>query len=393
MSTSNIHDIKNIHFKNNSNKYYKKEKINIKHLILNRNNANKISKLIDKKNDVHIFNYRLYKKNKLSPYKAKNNKLLSFSLLNNANENLEKPKKFILKSPLSILKGVQSNSFHNVGNNRNMPLLQLNINKMNNGSMINNQQNIEYNSINCIINNFNLSCKNVDFFEKKNNKKSDGIIKYKIYYEFFNKSMQKIKDNNNILKKNKSMSYYNNRKNISHLSDANNSFANNISSEDIKVQKIIIKNKQKKEKIKEIYQENKKRMIYLKELEKKCKRLKNDYKEIKIKHMEYFKSIERLLKFLRVLKNSGVNIEELMDNISSGEDYDEYIEDENEESDDTEEQKNETVLSDGSILSNLKQLSSGLLRSHEKYSKGSKLVLKLKNIPLLNLCKLKKKVI
>ena len=205
--------------------------------------------------------------------------------------------------------------------------------------------------------------------------------------------MQKIKDNNNILKKNKSMSYYNNRKNISHLSDANNSFANNISSEDIKVQKIIIKNKQKKEKIKEIYQENKKRMIYLKELEKKCKRLKNDYKEIKIKHMEYFKSIERLLKFLRVLKNSGVNIEELMDNISSGEDYDEYIEDENEESDDTEEQKNETVLSDGSILSNLKQLSSGLLRNHEKYSKGSKLVLKLKNIPLLNLCKLKKKVI
>ena len=394
MSASNIHDIKNIQFKKINYKYNKKGKIKVKQIFLNRNNTNKIAKIIERKNDENSFNYRLYKNDKLSPYKPENNKLLSISLLNKINENFKKPKKFILKSPLSIFKGVQSNSFHNSNSNKNVPLLQLNINKMNNGSLINNQQNVEFNSINCIINNFNLSCKNVDFLEKQNNQKPDDALKYKIYYEFLNKSIRKIKDNTNILKKNNSMSYYiNNRKNISHLSDGNNSFANNISSEDIKIKEIIMDSKQKKEKIKERHQENKKRMIYLKELEKKYKRLKNDYKEIKIKHMEYYKSIERLLKFLRVLKNSGVNIEELMDNISSGEDYDEYIEDENEESEDNEEQKNETILSDGSILSNLKQLSSGLLRNHEKYSKGSKLVLKLKNIPLLNLCKLKKKVI
>ena len=38
-------------------------------------------------------------------------------------------------------------------------------------------------------------------------------------------------------------------------------------------------------------------------------------------------------------------------------------------------EKNEVILTDGSVLSNLKQLSSGLLRNHEEYSKGSKLQL------------------
>ena len=53
-------------------------------------------------------------------------------------------------------------------------------------------------------------------------------------------------------------------------------------------------------------------------------------------------------------------------------------------------EKNETILSDGTVLSNLNQLSSGLLRNHEEYSKGSKLTLKFKNIPILDFCKIKK---
>ena len=107
--------------------------------------------------------------------------------------------------------------------------------------------------------------------------------------------------------------------------------------------------------------------------------------------MEYTKSLERLIRFLRVLKNSGMDINEMMDNISSGEDYDEYVEDENEESENSEEEKeekNEVVLTDGSILSNIKQLSSGLLRNHDEFTKGSKLNL-IKNIPMLNICKIK----
>ena len=107
--------------------------------------------------------------------------------------------------------------------------------------------------------------------------------------------------------------------------------------------------------------------------------------------MEYSKSLERLYKFLRVLKKSGLDVNEMMDNISSGEDYDEYVDDDIEESEDTQEdEKNETVLTDGSVLSNLKQLSSGLLRNHEEFSKKSKINLKFKNIPLLNLSKIKK---
>ena len=195
----------------------------------------------------------------------------------------------------------------------------------------------------------------------------------------------------NNLKKNNSMSNYaNNIKNLSHLSDINNSNINNITNEDVKAEEILMENKHKQEKIKKKHQENKEKMKYLKELEKKNKRLQNEYVEIKIKHMEYSKSLERLLRFLKVLKNSGMDVNEMMDNISSGEDYDEYVDDDIEESEDTENDKNETVLSDGSVLSNLKQLSSGLLRNHEEYSKGSKLILKCKNIPLLKLYNLKK---
>ena len=188
------------------------------------------------------------------------------------------------------------------------------------------------------------------------------------------------------------MSNYANLKNLSNLSEINNSNLNNLTNDNIKAEEIILENKQKQAKIQQRHQENKKKMIYLKELEKKNLRLKEEYQEIKIKHMEYSKSLERLLKFLRVLKNSGMDISEMMDNISSGEDYDEYVEDENEDTENSEEEKdekNETILSDGSVLSNLKQLSSGLLRNHDEYTKGSKLTLKIKNIPMLNICKIK----
>jgi len=47
------------------------------------------------------------------------------------------------------------------------------------------------------------------------------------------------------------------------------------------------------------------------------------------------------------------------------------------------------VLSDGSVISNLKQLSSGLLRNHDEFTKGSKLNLKTNIIPMLNIWKIK----
>ena len=388
MSASSIVDPTNIHFKKIYSKLGKNGKINVNHIVLNRNNSNPkffASKMHDNSHQKNNFN-----KERVSPIKNHFNKSLSTAILNRASDNLKKTKKYYIKSPLSLFKGNIPPQTHNLDINKNIPLLPVNINKNNNLKPNGNQGSVEYNSINCIINNFNLSCKNLDSHE--DNKKANNLFKFKKYYDFFNKNNNKIKNHMNNLKKNNSMSNYVNLKNLSNLSEINNSNLNNLTNDNIKAEEIILENKQKQAKIQQRHQENKKKMIYLKELEKKNLRLKEEYQEIKIKHMEYSKSLERLLKFLRVLKNSGMDISEMMDNISSGEDYDEYVEDENEDTENSEEEKdekNETILSDGSVLSNLKQLSSGLLRNHDEYTKGSKLTLKIKNIPMLNICKIK----
>ena len=136
----------------------------------------------------------------------------------------------------------------------------------------------------------------------------------------------------------------------------------------------------------------------MKELEKKNKELKLEYQEIKNKNMEYAKSLERLFKLLKVLKNSGLDINEMMDNISSGEDYDEF-DDESELEESTnskkkkDDKKNEDQITEGSVpISNIRQLSSGLLRTNEKFTKESKLKNNFNkiNIPLLNMKKIKK---
>ena len=388
MSASSIVVPTNIHFKKIYSKLGKNGKINVNHIVLNRNNSNPkffASKMHDNSHQKNNFN-----KERVSPIKNHFNKSLSTAILNRASDNLKKTKKYYIKSPLSLFKGNIPPQTHNLDINKNIPLLPVNINKNNNLKQNGNQGSVEYNSINCIINNFNLSCKNLDSHE--DNKKANNLFKFKKYYDFFNKNNNKIKNHMNNLKKNNSMSNYVNLKNLSNLSEINTSNLNNLTNDNIKAEEIILENKQKQAKIQQRHQENKKKMIYLKELEKKNLRLKEEYQEIKIKHMEYSKSLERLLKFLRVLKNSGMDISEMMDNISSGEDYDEYVEDENEDTENSEEEKNEkneTILSDGSVLSNLKQLSSGLLRNHDEYTKGSKLTLKIKNIPMLNICKIK----
>lgn len=388
MSSSSFVDNKNIYYKKINYKLNQKGKINVNHIVLNRNTPNK--KIFYRNLNENSLPKSILKNEKISPYKSHFNKVLSISLLNKANDCSQKQKKIILKSPLGLLQGAPPPSFHNIGINKNIPLIPLNLNKKINGPRLNNLQNVEYNSINCIINNFNLSCKNIDSHEE-NFKKEDSMMKYN-NFDIIKKN-NKLKNHLKNLKKNSKSNYSNysnNIQNLSHIDYINNSNINNVTNDNTKAEETILENHQKKEKIKQKQQENKKRMIYLKELEKKNAKLNDEYQEIKIKHMEYSKSLERLMKFLRVLKNSGMDVKDIMDNISSGEDYDEYVDDEIEESENTEEEKNETVLSDGSVISNLKQLSSGLLRDNEEYSKGSKLILKSKNIPLLKLCNLKK---
>ena len=388
MSASSLIEPENFQFKKIFNNINFKGKININHIILNRNNPNKkFSNQPSQKN--------LIRKDIISPFKYNN--LSSLSFLNKANNSMQKQKKIFIKSPFSLLKDVPL-TINKINTNKNKSSsLPISDNKKNGNKVLNHLKNIEYNSINYIINNFNLSCKNMDTPEDIN-KKSDSLIRLN-NYDFFDIRNKKIKNKMNNLKKNNILSNYeNNVKNLSHynelnysnMNNNNNNNINNLSNDNIKIEEKISEIKEKEEKIKKAQLETKSKMIYLKELEKKNKKLKSDYQDIKIKHEEYSKALERLYKFLRVLKNNGLDVSEMMDNISSGEDYDEYVDDDMEESEEeTEEQKNETVLSDGSVLRNLNQLSTGLLRDHEEFAK-SKLDFKLKNIPVLNFGKLKK---
>ena len=384
MSISSVISSNNNQYKKIFSKFSNNNKINVNHLILNKNKSDK--NFFDNNYNKNNLKKIIIKKDKVIPFNSTHfNKSISTNIYK-AKDNFPKTKKYYIKSPISFFKGVSLPSTQNLNSNKNIPLLSINTNKNTNISQDNPQKTVEYNSINCIINNFNVSCKSIGSHEE--NKKAE-FIKFKKYYDFFCKNNQKIKNHIINLKKNSSMN--NNIKNLSNISETNNYNINNISNDNIKTEDL--ENKQIQERIQKRHQENKKKMIYLKELEKKNQKLKNDYQEIKMKNIEYNKALERLFKFLRVLKNNGMDIQEMMDNISSGEDYDEYldIDEETEESDDSEEEEqNEVVLSDGSVISNLKQLSTGLLRNHDEFTKGSKLNLKENIIPMLKLYKIKK---
>ena len=384
MSISSVISSNNNQYKKIFSKFSNNNRINVNHLILNKNKSDK--NFFDNNYNKNNLKKIIIKKDKVIPFNSTHfNKSISTNIYK-AKDNFPKTKKYYIKSPISFFKGVSLPSTQNLNSNKNIPLLSINTNKNTNISQDNPQKTVEYNSINCIINNFNISCKSIGSHEE--NKKAE-FIKFKKYYDFFCKNNQKIKNHIINLKKNSSMN--NNIKNLSNISETNNYNINNISNDNIKTEDL--ENKQIQKRIQKRHQENKKKMIYLKELEKKNQKLKNDYQEIKMKNIEYNKALERLFKFLRVLKNNGMEIQEMMDNISSGEDYDEYldIDEETEESDDSEEEEqNEVVLSDGSVISNLKQLSTGLLRNHDEFTKGSKLNLKENIIPMLKLYKIKK---
>ena len=385
MSISSVISSNNNQYKKIFSKFANKSRINVNHLILNKNKSDK-NFFANKLNENNLKKI-IITKDKVSPFNSTHFDKSISTTISKVKDNFQKTKKYYLKSPINFFKAVPLPSTLNLNSNKNIPLLSINTNKNTNLSQDNPQKTVEYNSINCIINNFNLSCKNIDSHGE--NKKTE-LIKFKKYYDFFCKNNKKIKNHIISLKKNISMN--NNIKSISNISETNNYNINNISNDNIKTEDL--EKKQIQERIQKRHQENKKKMIYLKELEKKNQKLKNEYQEIKMKNIEYNKALEKLFKFLRVLKNNGMDVQEMMDNISSGEDYDEYldIDEETEESDDSEEEEqNEIVLSDGSVISNLKQLSSGLLRNHDEFTKGSKLNLKENIIPMLNMCKIKKK--
>ena len=404
-----IEDSKKIKYKKFEQKLYSFGNNNIINIVQHRNNSNQ--KIFNGLNNDKTPNKTNIIKNRISPYKNHFNKSLSSLLLNQKN-NLKKSKKYYIKSPLSFFNNINPTPSQNKDQNKNIFLIPININQNNNNKNNknnninnkpnNNQRSVEYNTINCIINNFNLSYKN---FDSHLDKKTNSVKKNAKFYDYdiFNKNNNKLNQLNNFKKNNSMSNIINNIKNISNISENNISNINNLTNlnDESKIEDIIFENNQKKLKIEERNQDNTKKLIFLKELERKNKKLKIEYEEIKIKNMEYAKSLERLFKFLKVLKNSGLDISEMMENISSGEDYDEFDEDNELEknSDNKKNKKNkkkdsksESQMTEGSVpISNVHQLSSGLLRNHEEFSKGSKLNLNFKNnIPSLNIGKIKK---
>ena len=390
--SSDIGDTTKICIKKKDTKLDYLGKISMNNSIKNRNDSTK------QKFDEMVKNKTIIKKDKISPFKNHFNKALSSASFNKPQVNLQKSKKYYIKSPLSLLKNNNQNSSI-IELTKNMPYVPIHMNK-NKNNQNNNNESIEYKTINCLINNFNLAYKNV---ESQEDKKTNNVLKIKNFhdYDIFNKNNNKIKNQLYSLKKNNSISnYINNIKNVSNITDNNNSNINNLTNlnNESKIEGIILENKEKKLKIQKRNQENTKKLLLLKELEKKNQKLKLEYQEIKNKNMEYSKSLERLFKLLKVLKNGGLDINEMIDNISSGEDYDEFDEDseldENTNSKKKKnEKKNESQVTEGSVpISNIRQLSSGLLRINDNFNKGSKLKLNLNkiNIPLLNIKKIKK---
>ena len=115
MSQSSIVENKNIYFKKILNNLNKKSKINVNHIVLNRNNLNQ--KLNIRKINENSFQKKIFQKEKIARYDPHFDKVLSISLLNKTKDSLQNQKQNFLKSPLNLLKVVQPPSFHNLGNN------------------------------------------------------------------------------------------------------------------------------------------------------------------------------------------------------------------------------------------------------------------------------------
>ena len=252
MSISSVISSNNNQYKKIFSKFSNNNRINVNHLILNKNKSDK--NFFDNNYNKNNLKKIIIKKDKVIPFNSTHfNKSISTNIYK-AKDNFPKTKKYYIKSPISFFKGVSLPSTQNLNSNKNIPLLSINTNKNTNISQDNPQKTVEYNSINCIINNFNVSCKSIGSHEE--NKKAE-FIKFKKYYDFFCKNNQKEKNHIINLKRNSSMN--NNIKNLSNISETNNYNIINISNDNIKTEDL--ENKQIQERIQKRHQENKKKMI------------------------------------------------------------------------------------------------------------------------------------
>lgn len=298
---------------------------------------------------------------------------------------MNKSKKYLIKpSSLYMLKKYNHPSTNSIESLKN-------ITKIPATTKVNyNNSSIEHNTINYIINNFNLTSKNINIkslFDKKNGEQIE-------LNKFVN--LQQVKKNdkgkNLILKKVKS----------THNIKAITFNKNNINQ---KLEEIKKKNEKLSINIKNKVDENKKCIIKINKLEKVNRKLGNEHHELKHENEESVKVINKIMKLIKVLKSNGLDVNEIMENWSYSDDEDGKIEGEQEEEtlankrkknyeNNCKEENKEINKLDKSNSSKqlniLNDMSSGKLGSHDEYS-ASKLPLKKNNsIPKLNLCLVKK---
>ena len=230
------------------------------------------------------------------------------------------------------------------------------INKINNNEFQNkNKKNSQHNTINYIINNFSLSSK------KKDNKCNEikGISK--------------------------PIAPLNNNNNTNSNSNKNN---NNLKYEELKKEneKLILLFNEK-------LKDNKKYKKKLNYLENKNEQILKKINKIKKENEKSAKILEKVLKLLQILKNNGLDVEEIIENLSCTEEDDDLESNTNSDDDinsmiSKKSDQNSPINSEKShFKSEGESIFSDDIKNHKIY-KGSKVTLKDNNVPKLDMKKI-----
>ena len=332
----------------------------------------------NKKQKNYFKNYQannLNKKNTISYNKAKQLKSTkSTDLIQSNKTNIDKNNK----------PKINNNKINNNNNN------QINVN--NNINIINH---LEQNAIDYFINSSNS-------IHKKRYSHSVHEQRKKIINDIYSKKHNKEKEINCLkLSSNNTNSTSINTNNTNNFNSKNNKIKNTLS---MNIEEMKKENKKLKSKIEIIGKENKNLNVKINKLRDKNLELRNILYSLKKEKDDYSQSISQSLKLLKLLKKNGLELSEIMENLSNSnsENEEENEQEENIEKDNNNECDNYEIMSankkthinyfsenDKNDDSAYTDISFGRLECHEEFSL-KKIPKDLKHIPKLKIYNIKK---
>ena len=332
----------------------------------------------NKKQKNYFKNYQannLNKKNTISYNKAKQLKSTkSTDLIQSNKTNIDKNNK----------PKINNNKINNNTNN------QINVN--NNINIINH---LEQNAIDYFINSSNS-------IHKKRYSHSVHEQRKKIINDIYSKKHNKEKEINCLkLSSNNTNSTSINTNNTNNFNSKNNKIKNTLS---MNIEEMKKENKKLKSKIEIIGKENKNLNVKINKLRDKNLELRNILYSLKKEKDDYSQSISQSLKLLKLLKKNGLELSEIMENLSNSnsENEEENEQEENIEKDNNNECDNYEIMSankkthinyfsenDKNDDSAYTDISFGRLECHEEFSL-KKIPKDLKHIPKLKIYNIKK---